>query len=255
VTVRLAITPDSRWPVAPAVLAETAAAAGFDAVGISGDRVDAAAIAAYRTTGLHCHEVLALVLGEDRDATVTAAERLASSAAAIKADWVLTVFRAEPTRATLDLVQRCAAIFAAAGSAMAAEFSPLGPISSIPKAMKVVEAGNARGGRAGLMIDSWHFSFGDSTWDDLARVPLDDIAYVQFADALAPVSENLMDETMGRRALPGQGVLELHRFASTLLERGWRGLVSVEVLSDELQNLSADDLVKRIAETTAPYWR
>ncbi len=52
---------------------------------------------------------------------------------------------------------------------------------------------------AGLMIDSWHFSFGDSTWKDLASVPLEKVAYVQFADGLAPVSADLMRETMDRR--------------------------------------------------------
>ena len=46
------------------------------------------------------------------------------------------------------------------------------------------------------MIDSWHFCFSDNTWDDLATVPLDDIAYLQFTDALEPESrERLVRET------------------------------------------------------------
>ena len=83
----------------------------------------------------------------------------------------------------------------------------------------------------------------------------DDIAYVQFTDALAPESERLVRETLHRRALPGDGVLELDRFAATLLETGWDGIVSVEVLSGELRALPADVLVRRIRDSAAPFWR
>jgi sugar phosphate isomerase/epimerase len=251
----LAITPDARWDASPAELAAAAGAAGFVALGISADRADPVAVQAYGDAGLRCHEVLALVLDDDEAATITSAQRLAAAAAAMSAEWVLTVFRAATTTAMLNLAQRCATLFAEAGAGMAAEFSPLGPVSSIPKGMEVVRAANRGGGRAGLMIDSWHFSFGDSSWDDLARVPLDQIAYVQFTDALAPQSDKLFHETMHRRALPGEGVLELRRFASVLLERGWEGLVSVEVLSDELRTLPVSAVVERIGATTAPYWR
>jgi len=136
------------------------------------------------------------------------------------------------------------------------EFSPLGPIVSIRDGMEVVRTVNRGGGHAGLMIVSWHFCVGEGTWDDLATVPLDDIAYLQFTDALKPESrERLVRETLHRRALPGEGVLELRRFAATLLDRGWDGTVSVEVLSAELRTLPVDVLVRRLFATTAPYWQ
>jgi sugar phosphate isomerase/epimerase len=87
------------------------------------------------------------------------------------------------------------------------------------------------------------------------RCPLDDIAYVRFTDALEPESPRLVRETLHRRALPGEGVLELDRFAGTLLDRGWDGLVSVEVLSAELRALPVDVLVRRLHDTTARFWR
>jgi hypothetical protein len=92
------------------------------------------------------------------------------------ADWVLTVFRCPLTAETAPIVQRSAAVIAEAGAAMAVEFSPLGPISSIRSALGVVEVANGGGGRAGLLIDSWHFERGESTWDDLEAVPADQIA-------------------------------------------------------------------------------
>jgi sugar phosphate isomerase/epimerase len=252
--VQLAISPDGRWEFATADLVAAAGAAGFSGVGINSDRVDGAAVNAYAAAGVRCHELAALVFNDDEAATTASAEDLAGAAAAIGATWVLTVFAAPLTPETERILRRCAAVFADAGAGMAVEFSPLGPISSIQKGMEVVRAVNRGAGRAGLMIDSWHFCFGDSTWDDLAEVPLDDVAYVQFADARAPESKSLARETMHRRALPGEGVLELDRFATTLLERGWDGTVSVEVLSAELRALPVDVLVRRIYDATVPFW-
>lgn len=81
---------------------------------------------------------------------------------------------------------------------MAVEFCPLGAVTSISAALPVVEAAGTH--RAGVLVDSWHFFRGDSTWEQLARVPLDKIAYVQFSDAPPAVSESGFRETMHRRA-------------------------------------------------------
>ena len=175
---------------------------------------------------------------DDEPSTVTAAEQLAEAAAVMRAEWVLTVFTTPPASGVL---QQCAKLIGEGGAGMAVEFSPLGPVSTIRDAMEVVHTAR-RGGRAAVLIDSWHFCFGASTWDDLATLPIDDIAYVQFTDALEPESrERLTRETLHRRALPGEGVLELDRFAGTLLDRGFAGLVSAEVLSAELRNLHGRD--------------
>jgi sugar phosphate isomerase/epimerase len=254
-SVQLALTPYNRWQCATADLVSAASAAGFAAVGVNADRVDAAASSAYAASGVRCHEMLALVVSDDEPATMAHAEQLANAAAVMGAEWVLTVFTTPLTTPAAKLIQRCAKGFADAGVGMAVEFSPLGPVSSIRDGMEVVQAVNGGAGRTSLMIDSWHFCFGESTWTDLAEVPLDDIAYVQFTDALEPESPRLVRETLHRRALPGEGVLELVRFAGTLLDRGWDGLVSVEVLSAELRALPVDVLVRRLHDTTARFWR
>jgi sugar phosphate isomerase/epimerase len=252
--VELGITPDARWEADTADLLAATAAAGFASLGIGMQHADQAARDAYRAAGLRCHEVLALVLSENEPKTIAKAEQLAKAAATMDADWVLTSFRSSLSPETAKIIERCAAMFAEAGAGMAVEFSPLGPISSIAAGLEVVRVGNRSGGRAGLMIDTWHFCFSDSTWDDLATVSLEEIAYIQFADALAPESDNFMSETMNRRALPGEGTLELDRFASTLLERGYDGTVSVEVLSAELLALPIREIASRIHATTSPYW-
>ena len=84
------------------------------------------------------------------------------------------------------------------------------------------------------MIDAWHFFRGSSTWDDLERVPLEQVAYVQFADAPEPVSADGMAETMDRRVLPGDGVFE--------------------VLSAELRGLPIGEFAAAAYTATARYW-
>jgi sugar phosphate isomerase/epimerase len=249
--VQLALTPDGRWDYPTADLVSAASAAGFTAVGVNADRVDTAAADAYAAAGVRCHELLALVVSDDDSATTASAEHLANRAETISAEWVLTVFTAKvpPQR-----IERYAKLFDGVSAGMAVEYTPLGAIPSIRDGMDAVRAAS-RGGRAGLMIDSWHFCLSETTWDDLAKVPLDDIAYLQFTDALEPESRaRMVREALHRRALPGEGILELHRFADTLLDRGWDGTVSVEVLSAQLRELPVDELVGRLYATTAPYW-
>jgi sugar phosphate isomerase/epimerase len=250
--VQLALTPDGKWNFPTSELLAAARAAGFTAAGINADRVDAAALDAYRAEELDCHELLALIVTDDESATLSSAEHLADRARMIGAQWVLAVFTAPAPTAR---IQRCAKLFDAAGAGLAVELSPLGAIPSIGDGMAYVRAANC-GGRGGLLIDSWHFSFGDDTWDDLAALPLDDIAYLQFTDALEPEHpDRMIRESLHRRALPGDGVLELRRFAAAFLERGFDGVVSVEVLSAPLRALPVNDLTRRLYDTTAEYWR
>jgi sugar phosphate isomerase/epimerase len=251
-TIELALTPDGRWQIDGRGLVAAAHEAGFCAVGLPKDLATPEAASAYATTGLRCHELLALVLSDDGSETLSSAAGLAEAAAVVGAEWVLTVFRTGLNSQTADLIRQCAAIFASTGTRMAVEFSPMGPVSSIRTGLEIVAVAGAE--RAGLLIDSWHFCLGDSTWEDLAEVPLEQIAYVQFDDALAPVSDNRMRETMNRRAMPGGGILELDRFATTLLDRGWDGLVSVEVLSSELRELPVPDFARLAHAAAARYW-
>ena len=137
-TVALAITPDVRWDAGTDELIVATAAAGFDALGIIAERAGADAAASYRAAGLGCHELLALLLGDDERDALAATERLADAAAAMGATWVLTAFLAPLSSRTETVIERCASTFAAAGAGMAVEFSPLGPVSTIPQALEIL---------------------------------------------------------------------------------------------------------------------
>jgi sugar phosphate isomerase/epimerase len=250
VTIELALSPDSRWDIGTSGLIAAAGNAGFSALGLP-EKHAAAAGELLAQAGLRCHEMQALVVSTDEESTLRSASRLAAAAAAVRAPWVLTVFTA-PLEATAPLIERCSAVLAEAGTRMAVEFSPLGPVPSLAAALDVADIAGAD--RAGVVIDTWHFFRGGGTWEDLARVPLGRIAYVQFADAPPPVSDNGMKETMHRRVMPGDGEFDLDRFAATLLDRGWSGVVSVEVLSAELRQLPVPEFAKLAYQSTARYW-
>jgi 3-hydroxyisobutyrate dehydrogenase len=252
VTVELALTPDGRWDITTDDLVIAARDAGFAALGLSAARAGLDARRALSDAGLRCHELLALLVTDDEPETVAAAEQLAEGAVALGADWVLTVFRDGLNETTARIIRRCAAIFADAGTAMAVEFSPMGPVATIADGLEIVEVAGHE--RAGLLIDSWHFCFGGSTWDDLARVPVERIAYIQFADGVAPESDDRMRETLQRRAMPGEGTLDLRRFADTLLGRGFDGTVSVEVLNRDLRQWPVPRFASHAREAAARYW-
>jgi sugar phosphate isomerase/epimerase len=143
-------------------------------------------------------------------------------------------------------------MFAEAGAGMAAQFSPLGAVSSLDGAIEIVEV--AGRDRAGVQIDTWHFFRGDSTREQLERVPLDQIAFIQFSDALPAISDDGMSETMNRRTLPCGGEFALERFASTLLDRGFDGVVGAEVLNAELRQEPVPSVLREIHDTMVRYW-
>jgi sugar phosphate isomerase/epimerase len=250
--VEFGLTQDTRRPVDTAAMVDAARAAGFDALGMVSGRFDDDAQTLLEAGGLRCHELLGLQVNGDLRATTAMAERLARDAAAVDAAWVLTTFDV-PLGEVADAVPRWAAMFEDVGAGLALEFSPLGPVATIGQALEVLDV--ARSARAGMVIDSWNFCFGPGPWEELERVPFERVAYVQFADALQPVGEVDMHEAMHRRALPGDGVLDLDRFVATLRDRGWDALVSMQVLSDELRRLSVEDSTRLIHDAGARYWR
>lgn len=251
-SVELALTPDTRWTNTVDDLVSMTAASGFTGLGMTGARITAETPAMFEAAGIRCHEVMALLITDNDEVTMKWAERLAYSAALIRSPWITTVFVAELDEQRLKLVERCAAMFADAGARMAVEFSPAGSIRSIDEGLAVVEAVGVD--RAGLLIDSWHFHVGSSTWEDLGKLRPEQIAYAQFSDVQAPISADMMDETMERRAMPGDGLADLDRFATTLLEGGFEGLVSVEVLNRELRELPVAEFIGRAYHRAAGYW-
>lgn len=252
-SIELGLTSDGRWGLGVSELVGPVKEAGFTSLGVAADSVGPGSGLEVRNAGLRCHELMALTVSNNEPATLASAEQLAEKATEVGAEWVVTVFATNMDRRAIALIDRCAAILSRSGARMAVEFSPLGSVTSIRGGLDIVSAVGPD--RAGVLIDTWHFFQGDSTWTDLAEIPLERLAYIQFVDAPPPISSDRMDETMNRRVMPGAGTFELDRFATTLLERGWEGLVSVEVLNRELGSLPVGDFAREAHSRAARYWR
>lgn len=250
----LALTPDGRWEVGVHEVVHATRAAGFSALGLVADLAGPDAASAFGAAGLRCHELLALRV-RDEPGVVATAEGLAEAAALVGAEWILTVLEVPLDARVSGLVRRCARAFEEAGVKMGIEFYTLSPVDSLGAASDVVEA--TRCESAGVVVDSAHVCSGGATWGELASFPLERIAYVQFTDASVPTPQERAawaGRRLWRRAMPGEGDLDLERFAGTLRERGWAGTVSVEVLNRESAELPIGEFTRRACSATARYW-
>jgi sugar phosphate isomerase/epimerase len=226
--------------------------AGFGAVSLSlsqlaGDPVAAARLVAAH--GLRCTDILSLRISRDDDDTIAQARAVAPAVEALGADYVLAMFWTKRNDESLDRLARCAAI---TGATIALEFGLGGAADNVATADSFVDALGAD--TVTILADTYHFFRGTSTLEMLETVPLDHLSIVQFNDALPALSDDYMEETTNRRAWPGDGEFDLRGFASRLRDRGWKGIVSVEVLATDLRKLSIADYAREAFATTAPYW-
>ena len=245
----LGLTPDTRWEPDAAALVEAAHSAGFTMLGTTSLLVTPELPDLYARAGMGCHELLGLVM-TDTETTLGWATQVAEQAAVMGTHWVNTTFKVVDDE-TIALVRRCAAMLAEAGAGMAIEFSPLGPVASLQDGLDLVDLSGSD--RAGVVVDIWNVTYGPTTWEELERLPANRVAYVQFNDALPRVGD-LAIEAMNRRTYPGQGSFEVERFVSIVRASGWDGVVSVQILSEELRQLPLAGFARRAFETSIGYW-
>ena len=248
-------------PVELAAQVRAAAAAGFDGFSIDiwslrrhlaqGGTVEelAAAIAA---NGLRCMELQALVVTDDEQATLAEADEFAGLIDVLQPDFVMTGFPGEPTDGAVANY-RAAVARLPPGPRVGLEFLPNLPICDIDAARGVLR--RAELPNAGVVVDAWHFFHGPSQWSDLDALPIGEVAFVQFSDHPALESDDLAYEMLQRRALPGQGQLDLGRFVSVFDDKGYDGMVGVEIMSEALRRLSYEEFARLAHDAAAPYWR
>lgn len=240
-----------------------AAAAGFDSVGLdsfslarlveTGGRVEAIA-ERIESLGLRCPEIAALLIGDDPAETEAQLAPLERAVRVLRPDWILVNSHLQPSAQTAGEFRRAADRLGALGTGLAVEFLAISPgVRSIAGALDLIDRSGAA--NAGVLVDTWHFFLGPDDWDDLAKLPLERLAYVQFDDHPAITTDDLREETIHRRVFPGEGLFELDRFSRSLRSRGFDGLVSVEILSKAWRGGDAEAFVRRAYQSTAPYWR
>ena len=128
------------------------------------------------------------------------------------------------------------------------EFLPWSNIPDIETAWDIVrEAGRDNGG---VLLDTWHLLRSGGTPESLLAMPRDRVYAIQVSDAPAVAESNLMEETMARRLLPGEGAARVRDVLHILSDGGCTAPVGVEVFSSVLAALPADQAIERVATAT-----
>lgn len=136
------------------------------------------------------------------------------------------------------------------GLAAAIEFLP--EMTNIPDAataMQIVtRAGRANGG---ICLDSWHHFRGANDDDMLRAIPAERIFTVQFDDGPRQrVDPDYYTDCTRHREVPGDGDFDLTGFLRLVAEMGVRLPLSVEVMSAKLQDQTAGEITRRLADAT-----
>jgi sugar phosphate isomerase/epimerase len=130
------------------------------------------------------------------------------------------------------------------------EFMPFDVnIRSVDAALAVVEGAGAPNG--GIAIDTWHMAKLAIPPDELRRIPLRYLSWVELSDGLSESMDDLVDETVNHRRLPGEGAFDLRAYIEACEDHGYTGPWGVEVLSEDLRNRPLEDIFRRAYETTA----
>jgi sugar phosphate isomerase/epimerase len=202
---------------------------------------------------LACLDLAGLTIGADEARTKREADELLEMAQALQCRWVQVRVVHEVDDAIRELFGWSADHFGASGIGLAVEFSPLTRVNTIADARDLLAAAGGDA-RTGVIVDTWHFFRGDDRWPDLEALPAAELAFVQFSDGL-PAEKDPGHDTLHRRALPGQGEFDLDRFSACLRAKGFRGPISVEVLSQDLRALPVDEFARRTMEASLAYWQ
>lgn len=203
--------------------------------------------------GMRCFELPALMVSADLAEARKEAAELLEMARVLRPDFLQINVTAQVDEAVLAELSRVAADFADCGTRLAVEYLPWLPeIRNLQSTRKLMDQLGLDG--AGIIVDSWHFFFSDDSWEDLAALPVEEIAYVQFDDHPALESDDLVAETVGRRVMPGEGSFELDRFCEMIRAKGFDGVVSCEILSNETRHMDLGEFARRVHSSCRAYW-
>ena len=199
----------------PEQVVASAAAAGFNAVGIW---YDADTWSPQRThkvaRALQDHQLIALdieVVWFHPGEKIDCHDRIVDIAAEIGARNILCVSSEPDIKDTQRRFEHLCRRAEGTGIRVVLEFLSLTTIQTLDQALEVIRAVNHPA--AGILIDALHLTRNGSTAEDLAKLEPRLLPYLQLCDAkLEPEdssSEGLIEDALYQRCLPGEGELPL----------------------------------------------
>lgn len=127
------------------------------------------------------------------------------------------------------------------------EFMPFTQVSNLEMALRIVNQAGCDNG--GIMFDCWHHHRAGGKPSDLLNIPGDKVFAMQLDDAMAQPMEDILEETLNHRMLPGEGCIELLETLRNLKSIGAEVAYDVEVFKDELRSLTPQQRAKILFDT------
>jgi sugar phosphate isomerase/epimerase len=197
--------------------------------------------------------------GDERRAAADEQRRRLFDAAAVLDPHHIKVGNIPGSEASLEQVtQRFAELCADAADHHAAkiayELMPFDPnVDSLDAVIAVAEGAAAPNG--GVAIDTWHMGKLGIAPEELRRIPLEYLTWIELSDGQREDMPDPVDETINHRRLPGEGEFDVAAYVEVCRDMGYPGPWGVEVLSEELRNLPMEEIFKRAYETTSAQFR
>ena len=197
--------------------------------------------------------------GDERRAASDQQRRLLFDAAAVLEPHHIKIGNIPATPAPLEQVtERFAELCADAAEHHAAtiayEIMPFDPnVRTLDDVITVAAGAGAPNG--GIAIDTWHMGKLGIAPEELRRIPLEHLAWVELSDGQREDMPDPVDETINHRRLPGEGEFDVAAYVEVGRDMGYPGPWGVEVLSEELRNLPMEEIFKRAYETTSAQFR
>jgi sugar phosphate isomerase/epimerase len=127
------------------------------------------------------------------------------------------------------------------GVSLAIEYN-WGPVKSLPLAAEISRRSSAA--NVGVLFDPAHYHCTPTKFEDLNAANVPFIKHVHVDDMNGKPAE--LSNCNSDRALPGQGVLDLHAIYGAIEQHGYNGYFSIEMFSDELWALPAQEAAQRM---------
>jgi sugar phosphate isomerase/epimerase len=134
------------------------------------------------------------------------------------------------------------------------EFMPFDAnVQDIDTALQVV--GAADSGNAGVAIDTWHMSKLGIAPEELRKVPLEQLGWIELSDGQRENMDDLIEETTQYRKLPGEGEFDIPGYIEIAQDMGYPGPWGVEVLSEELRQKPIEEIFQSAYDTSVSQFR
>lgn len=126
------------------------------------------------------------------------------------------------------------------------EFMPFNQVSDLGTAARIVTgAGLANGG---IMIDCWHHHRSGGSAEDILDIPPELFFALQLDDAIPEPMDDMLEETLNHRLLPGEGCIDLLQTLRNLQDIGAKIVYDVEVFKAPLRSMSPKERASVIFE-------